>query len=225
MRLAGISNTAVAYAWSMPISVTSSSDAPSLSKSVSVGIARPEASTTKSAEMACDVPSSASYETARASRRSADGATSVTRDRRRNSTLGSSRSRRRQMFSSKGRERKKASKPRSRCGNGSNPGCSYRMARPARPLMAPAFRKFASRCRGTKPRALSSLRQEAHARAALAAFRGGHRVPPAARPGRAPVTSVEIGRDRFRGGEAAHPRSDDDGMFGDGWHRWFSDEF
>jgi hypothetical protein len=31
---------------------------------------------------------------------------------------------------------------------------------------------------------------------------------------------VEIGRDRFRRSEAAHSRSDDDGMIGDrGWHQ------
>ena len=183
-----------------------------------MGTARPEASTTKSAETLCDVPPSSSYRTVTASRRSADGATSVTRDRWRSSTLGSCLSRRRQTCSSKGRERQKASKPRSRCGKGSKPGCSYRTERPARDLDGASFQKIAS----------DAGEQRFERR--RASGKQGMRVPRLRRSGsrigslrqRVSVEHgdlVEMGRDRFRGGEATHSCSNNNGMVGDGWHR------
>ncbi len=61
---AGISKIAVAYPISMPISVSSGFGEPILSRNASVGAARPDASTTRSAARVSGFPASLSYRTA-----------------------------------------------------------------------------------------------------------------------------------------------------------------
>jgi hypothetical protein len=88
----------------MPISIAAGFDDPIASRKPSVGDARPEASTTKSAATLPSVPRVSSKRTPAAEPLSGEAISAVTRVRDLNSILGSRSTRRRQTSSSAGRE-------------------------------------------------------------------------------------------------------------------------